>query len=97
MLDQTDDGEHEQEDADRPAAGEAGAERVQDLQGGHAAEEAGHQAGDGDHEHGVEPQREADDHHEDAEEDEHALRLSRGGRGGDGCPGVVLRKPCYVT
>ena len=48
--------------------------------GGHATEEAGHETGDGDHEHGVEPQREADDHHQDAEEDEHALRLSRGGR-----------------
>jgi hypothetical protein len=75
VLHQPDHRQDEQEDAHRPAPGEAGAEGVEHLERGHPTEEARHQPGDGHDQHGVEPQREADDHHQDSEQHEHAPLL----------------------
>jgi len=70
-LHQPDDRQHQQEDDNRAAPSEAGAEGVQDRLRRHAAEQTRDEPRDCDDEHRVESEGEAHDHDDDSEQDEH--------------------------
>ena len=75
-LEQSDDGQDDDEDRHGSRTGKSGAEGLNDLDRRHAGNEAGSDTGDCDHEHGVEPQREADDDDRHGKQNPHGSLLS---------------------
>ncbi|GAA3438908.1 hypothetical protein GCM10018954_085280 [Kutzneria kofuensis] len=75
-FEQADRREGDHVDRDRAVRGETGAEGVQDGDGVEAAEQGRDDAGDGDDQHRIQPQREADHHQGDADEDDHVTSFT---------------------
>jgi hypothetical protein len=78
-FDQPDDRQDEDEERDRPVRRETIAEGIENGYHGQVAEESGHDARNGDDDEGVQPQSEADDDEEYADEYQHDRPPSRVG------------------